>query len=155
MPEPALYLHRLEAGQLVRGVLGLELLIEPLQDVRGPAYDPRQDGRHLVVARSVQGLEPRRPDALVDEDRVRYQGGVEVDVQVERASEPLDGGHAADPRFGRLRSPRGPPLPGEDGAGEDGVSQTRLAKTRCNAAALYAFASVTARKTAAATGETR
>ena len=61
MPEPALYLHRLEAGQLVRGVLGLELLIEPLQDVRGPAYDPRQDGR-LVVVRRVQGLEPRRPD---------------------------------------------------------------------------------------------
>jgi hypothetical protein len=30
--------------------------------------DPRQDGRHLVVARRVQGLEPRRPDALLDED---------------------------------------------------------------------------------------
>jgi hypothetical protein len=44
---------------------------------------------------------------------------VEVDVEVDRPAEALDGGHASGPRIGHPRPPRGPSLPGEEGPREE------------------------------------
>ena len=49
-----------------------KILREPLQHLRRPAFDPRQDGRDLLVARPVQRLEPRRTHPLLDEDPIGH-----------------------------------------------------------------------------------
>jgi len=76
---------------------------------------------HVLVARRRSRDEAGRTGAVEDEDSVWHER-VEVDVQ--RSPEPLHRGDAPVPWIGRPQPPRGPSLPGEDGAGEE-VEQTR------------------------------
>jgi hypothetical protein len=115
-----LHLGGLRRGE---GVLRGQVLVVTGQDLRRPANHAREDRLHLLVPRLGDGEVPRRTVASSDEDAIG-DDGVEVDVQVERPAEALDGGDATCPRIDRTQPPRGPPLPGEDGPGEH-VEQAR------------------------------
>ncbi len=57
-------------------------------------YHPLQDGGQVLLSRRRQGHEERRAVAVEDEDPVRHEG-VEVDVQIEGASNPCSPPRAA------------------------------------------------------------
>jgi len=116
-----LHLGGLQRGESVG--LRVQIFIEADDDLRRPPDDAGEDGRDVLVVWLRYREEARWAVTRGDEHSVGDQG-MEVDVEVEGAAEALDGSDAAGPRLGRPQPPRGPPLPGEDGAGEH-VEQTR------------------------------
>ena len=116
-PDPSVHLGRLQLGEsvLLDGPLHLPV---PGDVVRHLPDDPGQDPLQLPVARRRQPDEQGPPGAGQVEDAIRDQG-MEVHVQVDGRSEPLDRGTAAGPRIGHPDQPPAPPLPGKDGPGEE------------------------------------
>jgi hypothetical protein len=116
--EPPVHLAGLQRGEGV--LLGAGAVVALLQQAGAGhlADDGGEDPLDILVGRRLQGDEAGRALLGEIEHPVRHDG-VEVDVQVDGAPEPLDRGDAGGPRIVRSESPRLPPLPGEDGAGEE------------------------------------